>query len=303
VLRDDEAFRRSLPFDIKNTLTIPVPRDWMGAVSGPTIEVVPLVKDPKGNYASGWCTYTYEHEGAPELEVFCGGVNSKTPKAGAVWRQGNLMHFGFDLAPAQMNDAGKALLVDVIAYISRFTEDRPIVHTPCVFVQGTRVFDRGLVGRLLAHPDLGDLQHYLAKAEWEGLKGKERAEVASWFREAGDYLHADAAGKLSVDTEARTFGVGPARPEFIEKAIAALDAADRAPAARSLLARYVPDGPGASGNSATWRAWWEGNRPYLFFTDTGGYRWLIDPLAKKRGIPTEKLRGRARASLPLPKSN
>ena len=52
---------------------------------------------------------------------------------------------------AGMSAAGKALLINSICYISRFTDDRPIVHTPCVFIQGKRIFDGGAVGRLLAN--------------------------------------------------------------------------------------------------------------------------------------------------------
>ncbi len=287
-----------MPIDLKKTTTAPVPDDWKGQLPGPTVELLPLVKDPKANHASGWCTYTYEQEGTPELEVLCGGVNSKSPRAGAVWRQGNLLHFGFDLPPAQMNEMGEALLVNVIAYASRFTEDRPIVHTPCVFVQNRRLFDRGAVGRLLARPeaDLTYLASYLTPEEWRGLRGKERGEVNDWYRRSRDYLRAGADGKLGVDAEARAFGIPPATPEFLSGAVAALDDRGRAAAARTLLARYVPDGPGAAAPAEAWRSWWRENRPYLFFSDTGGYRWYTDPLAKKRGVPTAKLRGAARAT-------
>jgi hypothetical protein len=47
-----------------------------------------------------------------------------------------------------------------------------------------------------------------------------------------------------------------------------------------------------------WQAWWETNRDYLFFTDTGGFVWQVDLLAKKRGVPTGSLRGSKRASKP-----
>ena len=104
-----------------------------GAIRALSVDVLPLARDAARPRRPGWCTYTYEHEQAPELEILCGGVNSKTPRAGAVWRQGHLLHFGFDLAPSELTDAGRALLVNSIAYVARFTEDRPIVRTPSVF--------------------------------------------------------------------------------------------------------------------------------------------------------------------------
>ena len=91
--------------------------------------------------------------------VICGGVNGKTPRAGAVWRQGHLLHFGFDLAPSGMNDTGRAMLVNAVAYVARFTQDRPIARTPCVFVQGKRIVDRDYLARRLRgpKPDLSGL--------------------------------------------------------------------------------------------------------------------------------------------------
>jgi hypothetical protein len=227
--------------DVQHLSAQPVPDAWKGALKGQKVEVLPLVSQNQPGRMPGWCTYTYEHEQAPELEVFCGGVNSKTPKAGAVWRQGNLLHFGFDLSPAEMNDTGRALLLNAIAYISRFTEDRPLVHTPCVFVQGKRLFDRGVVGRLLDRGgDLNDLQYYLSKETYAGLKGKDREAVAQWYKHARDYLHADkGGGLLTVDAEARSFGVGPASTDILEKAVDLLKDKGQAAHARKFFLRYV----------------------------------------------------------------
>jgi len=294
-----------MPIDVKKTIAVDTPDVWKDAIKAPKVEVVSLARDPKAPHTPGWCTYTYEQEGAPELEVLCGGINSKTPKAGAVWRQGNLLHFGFDLSPPEMNETGQALLVNAIAYISRFTDDRPILRTPCVFVQRKRFFQRDSIGRTLADPrtDLSVLPYYVAKKDFEkNLKGKSREESAGWFRQARDYLYADEEGKLTVDEEARTFGVPPAGPEFLEKAAAALKDGGRAAAARRLLARYVPDGLGGEASAEEWIAWSAKNRDYLFFSDTGGYHWYLDRLAKQRGIPTAKLRGPARATLPPPQA-
>jgi hypothetical protein len=264
--------------------------------------VLPLVSDTKG-HQSGWCTYTYEHEQAPELETLSGGINSKSPKAGALWRQGHLLHFGFDLSPAEMNEFGQRLLINSIAYISRFTEDRPIIQTPCVFVQGKRIFDRNAISRLVKRPeaDLDSLKYYVAKRECEKLAGKSKAQVGEWFLQVQEYLHADADGLLTVDEDAQSLGVAPARLAFFTKAIAILGDKGSAASARRLLVRYAPDGPGAEGSTDNWESWLSKNKSSLFFSDTGGYRWYVDPLAKKRGVPTEKLRGAARATLPPPK--
>jgi hypothetical protein len=287
-----------LALDVKHLSSRATPEDWKGYLKTPTIDVLPLAREENRQRMPGWCTYTYEHESAPELEVLCGGINGKTPRAGAVWRQGHLLHFGFDLSPAEMNSDGQALLLNAIAYIARFTEDRPIVRTPCVFVQGRRIFDRGAVGRLLARGgEVRELEYYVSKETFAGLKGQDRDAVAAWYKNARDYLHADAEGKLAVDDEARSLGVCPASPEFLNKTVAALADKMHATAARELLLRYVPDGPGRAADGGAWQKWLHANRNYLFFSDTGGYHWYVDPLARRRQVPTEKLRGPARATL------
>lgn len=251
-------------------------------------------------HGPGWCTYSYEHEQAPELEVLCGGVNSKSAQAGAIWRQGHLLHFGFEPAPGQLTEAGKALLVNALCYIARFTEDRPIVRTPCVFVQEKRIFDRGALRRVISNRerDIKDLQYYLEPDLYATLAGKSREELDAWYQAVSGYLHTGARGNLTVDADAQAFGESPAGARFFDQALAALNEPERRDLARRLLRRYAPGGPTQSDAAANWRLWWEENKPYLFFSDTGGYRWYTDPLAKKRAVPTETLRGPARVSLP-----
>ena len=95
--------------------------------------MLPLADDMTRKWRPGWCTYADDFKNLPEVEFFCGGINEKTPTAAAIWRQGNLLHFGFEQSPAEVNETGQALLLNSIAYISQFTEDRPIAVTPSVF--------------------------------------------------------------------------------------------------------------------------------------------------------------------------
>jgi hypothetical protein len=301
VLRDHRMFRSPVAIDLKRLFAIETPEDFREEISTAKIEVLPLARDQADSKQPGWCTYVYEFNEAPELEVLSGGVNHKTPKAGAVWRQGNLLHFGFSPSPKQMSDAGQAMLVDSICYIARFTEDRPIVHTPCVFVQGKRFVDRNVLKRIIDNPkrELNTMHYYLDKKTAEELADKDRPSVAAWFSRVRDYLHADDEGKLVVDAEAQQFGVSPAGVSFLEKAIKALAEPEQAKLACRLLSHYAPDGPGVDATAEQWQAWVRDNGPYMFFSDAGGFRWYIDLLAKRRGVPTEKLRGEARATLPV----
>ena len=120
-----------IAIDLKATRRIPTPKAFVEELKDSTVEVLPLVDNIRrfetviNDCARGWCTYYYEFATVPEVELFCGGVNEKTPRASALWRQGNLLHFGFEQSPKEMNEIGRALLVNSIVYISRFSEDRP----------------------------------------------------------------------------------------------------------------------------------------------------------------------------------
>lgn len=278
------------------------PDAWKGEIEAASVEVLPLVDGPEKNRPSGWCTYTYGYDECPDLEVFCGGINSKTPKAGALWRQGNLLHFGFEESPAELNENGRAMLVNSIVYIAKFTEDRPISQTPSPFA-GPAPRSRESISRLLNDKDLSIplmqyLGFYLSPETMKGLEGKDQQQIEAWYSEVKPFIHADSKGKLTVDEEARSFGVSPASAEFFEKAIDVLDKDDAGAAiARQLLGRYAAIGPANDESAEAWRDWWTKNKDYLFFSDAGWYRWYIDPLAKKRGVPTAEIRGPLRATL------
>ncbi len=259
----------------------------------------PLVRDQARRWSPGWCTYTDGFDENPDIEVFCGGENEKSARAAACWRQGNLLHFGFQQSPAEMNEAGQRLLLNCIAYISRFTEDRPIALTPSVFAGPVGLPRAYLDRRLGESGDMTDATWLLSHPTIERLKNKNRDEVKKWYLEARGFLHPGPELSLEVDEDARTLGAPIDRLEFFHKAIAALRSGDN-PANRAarLLARYAPMDAGKIESAAVWDQWFTENRPYLFFSDQGDYRWYVDLLAKRRGVPCGELRGTARSSRP-----
>jgi hypothetical protein len=253
--------------------------------------VVPLVKDIKSEHGPGWCTYSDAFD-SPEMEVLCGGINHKTATAAAIWRQGHLLHFGFDLSPEAMNEPCRGLLVNSIVYIARFTEDRPITHTP------ERALLRVGADRVAAKksPDKSYIDWYFSPAVRALAKADDWPAFQRWYRQNRAFLRADRkqGGSLVFDEDAKAFGVAPHRAEFFPAAIAALKGGGaKADQAAKLLHRYAPTGP-REGQADSWQRWWDENKPYLFFSESGWYRWYLDPLARKRGVPTANLRGIAR---------
>ncbi len=259
--------------------------------------MLPLVRETKRQWTPGWCSYTDGFEENPDIEVFCGGENEKTARGAACWRQGNLLHFGFEQSPAELNEAGQRLLLNSIAYISRFTDDRPIAVTPSVF-SGPVAYPRAYLDRRLGRDgEAGDVNWLLEAKLIDQLKPKSPDDVRRWYAAHRGYLHPSHDLKLEIDQDAEKLGAPFDRPEFFEKAIAALDGnSDEVKRAATLLDRYAPLDAPDNDSPKAWQEWFKANRPYLFFSDEGDYHWYVDPLAKKRGVPSGALRGIARVS-------
>jgi hypothetical protein len=304
-LRPHEIFNWPMPIDIHATTNIPTPEQFAHELkTNQTIAVLPLV-DGIHNYRTviedherGWSSHYYEFADLPDVEVFSGGINEQTPRSAAFWRQGNLLHFGFEQSPKQMNAAGRAMLVNAVAYISRFTEDRPIDLCPSVFgpdaIALSRKRARGYFANFPA-----DLPNVFTAATLASFDWHHTNAAIAWFDAEHAWIHPDTENLLEVDREAKALNVLFDAPEFFPKAIAALREEKTRAAAASLLSRYAPDGPGAAADAGAWEKWWKENSPYLFYSELGGYHWYVDPLAKKRGVRSKDLRGPLRASKTL----
>jgi hypothetical protein len=270
-----------------------VPEAWRDQLPDrTTVDLIPLV-DGDAGCGPGWCTYPWGFD-VPDVEVFCGGQNEKTVDAVAVWRQGFLVHFGFEPGPAKLNDAGKALLVNTIAYAARCADDRPVTRVVSPF----KTRERMLMPREKAR---------------SGVKTRE--SLATWFtgpivdelvalpvdqrsaklREIEPFLAAGEGNRFEVDAALRAWNVSNRDLAFFTRCEEALRAGgDDAARATRLLARYVPEGPGAAAGAEAWTKWIGQHRAFVFFSDVGGFRWFVDPLAKTRGVPTAELRGASR---------
>jgi hypothetical protein len=296
-LREHEIFKHPHRIDVQATKAVPVPAAWKKrGVSTAEVQVLPLRDKPRRGMA-GWCTSGVDLEDSPEVEVMCGGINTKTPQHAGLWRQGNLMHFGFQETPSEFNATGRALLENAIVYIARFTEDRPIAVTPAGFRNRKYPRSRHWLRQALAQPT--STAKALARRFGKDLRSKVQGmaddEAKRWIRKNMGFLAADADGLLAVDADARALGIALDKPTFFLGALAAAKSEESARRALALLARRIPEGPGASAGAKSWQAFLDAQRDYLFFTEPGGYVWHLDPLAQKRRIPSVELRGSRRA--------
>ncbi len=301
-LRDHMIFRSPIAIDIHATTNIPTPEPFSSELKTSTIPVIPLVDGIRqyhsviNDYQRGWSTHYYEFADMPEVEVFSGGINEQTPRSAAFWRQGNLLHFGFEQSPSEMNTVGHAMLINAIVYISRFTEDRPIDITPSIFGSENIAISRNRAKAYLSkYPR--EVTNVFSGATLASFNWHDPAVAEAWFKSTGPWLHPNPQNLLEIDTEAKSMGVPFDSPEFLPKTIAALRDEKTRAAAEILLSRYVFQPPGPNASADEWEKWWRENSTYVFYSELGCYRWYIDPLAKARGIPTKDLRGPMRADV------
>lgn len=304
-LKDHEIFRTPIPVNLKATTNIPTPRTFSHEIKEPTVPVLPLVDHIRSygtvinDYRRGWSTHYYEFADMPEVEIFCGGINEQTPRSAAFWRQGNLLHFGFEQSPAELNENGRALLVNAVAYISRFTQDRPIDVTPSVFGPEKIATSRRRVMNYLTNSNsrVSWTTNEVSAATLASFDWHDREAAKAWLDANARWLHPGPGNLLEIDLEAKSLGTPFDAAEFLPKTIQALRTEVTRQTALTLLARYVADAPDAKGSADVWDKWWHDNSPYLFYSELGCYRWYIDPMAKKRGVPTGNLRGPARSDV------
>ena len=265
-------------------------------MSAREVFLLPLVADRTPPWPSGWVTYSDGFDDNPDVEVFCGGENEKAASGAACWRQGNLLHFGFEQDPAEMNENGRRLLLNAIAYIGRFTEDRPIAVTPSVFAGPVALPRAYLDRRIRGAGDRKQLEWMVTPELFKKLSDMALPELRSWYDESRHYLHPSSSPepRLEVDEEARAMGAHLDEPVFFERCIGGFKTNN--PTASKLLRHYAPAETRNLTSAGDWSKWFSENKQYLFFSDEGDYRWYIDPLAKKRAVPSSSLRGSARAS-------
>lgn len=116
------------------------------------------------------------------------------------------------------------------------------------------------------------IRRHVPKEDWEALQGNE-AEIRAYFAARLPYLCPEGWYKLAVDEELRSIGIPNDDIALLETSIAALADAAKAPQARRILERYTDE---SFASATDWRDWFAQNRERLFFTESGGYRWLVD---------------------------
>ena len=120
---------------------------------------------------------------------------------------------------------------------------------------------------------------YLKDREPELYKifGDDETEYARYYDKNRPYFIPDKDGyRLEIDQEARALGIANNDIRILDKAIELLEnGGEDAVTGRTLLERYTLC---RFATPAEWKAWLDANRDRMFFTESGGWLWLVDTL-------------------------
>ena len=225
-------------------------------------------------------------EDSPDCERISGGINSKGARAIAIGRQANLLQWGFYGAPDRMTESAKRAFLNAIVYMRRFDGDAPLVTKSSIGRTWLLQYIDTLAGmkaEQLQDTGKNSYASYLKGQFPAGLVEDpiDPARLRAWYEANEEYLTTGSQKRsLVVDEDLAQRQLSNRTPAFLDWLLATLAARHDDVAALELARRYL--GPEHAGDAATAVAWITQHRPFLFFTDTGGYRWLVDTNAQRR---------------------
>jgi len=209
-----------------------------------------------------------EHGDADAETIMMGLATSQPYGAVAIGRHGNFLQWGYGGSPAEMTEAGKRLFINCISYVSKFNGQTPLIYK--------QAYKRARVAQLLnsfARNSRGS-ENYLPKDLLEKYKDNMKG-LANYYADNNDLIYQDSEYKYLLDEDLMTLGFKTNHEiGTLEKLSELLDSSEKAEIARKILQRYT----GQQFQTAQQcRTWINQNRSQLFFCETGGYRFYVNP--------------------------
>jgi hypothetical protein len=267
---------------------------------GKTIKVWPVQTKKFPEIDAGLVSNPYGLEESPDSEVISRGLNSKGPKSVALARHRNFFLWGFAASPRDMTPEARKCFVNAVSYIKKFDGQRPLVHK--LWPGFTRagelnyayylrtVLDEQAFKRSLPESIRNDPAQYARyresvvrifekayPAEVRSRFGQDPEKYIGWVKENLEFLHFEGEGYDAqgvIDEDVKSLRLSNRKVELLETCVSMLERGHRPELARRVLKRYTTE---AFPEASQWRSWFEANRERLFFTDVGGFKFVVAP--------------------------
>lgn len=123
-------------------------------------------------------------------------------------------------------------------------------------------------------------EHYLENQAGSDLFarfGTNTSLYHKYYKDNYEYFYPLDAYTLQLDTDAQKLGISNRKVTLLEKCISMLDENKDAATARRLLERYTTE---KFTTAAEWKAWLSKNKGNLFFTEAGGFKFMVNTFGR-----------------------
>ncbi len=214
-------------------------------------------------------SYSYGFEDSPDAEILTAGFNvGKESGAVGVGRQGSYLQWGFSAPPSQMTEAGQHFFLNCICYIHKFDGKLPLVR-----VQSSDRLTAIHLALLLSVIKDPNFRTNTFPAELLAKYKGDPNAIAGFYQDHFELIYYDKGFRLDEDLP--RLGLKSNRKlETLQRLTELLGDSQHALEARKALRRYTRESFQTPGE---WQAWFKKSRDRIFFTDAGGYKFLVRP--------------------------
>jgi hypothetical protein len=250
-----------------------------------------------------------------DAEFIASGPSIKSVNAVSLGRHGNFFQWGYRADPRHLTESGKLALINTIHYMAQFKGQKPFVkrvsnHRLVALDHIFKVTDKGYEGVLRSLQRRNDSYNaaQIRKIAGKSKPGdkfysevkfpdrtvnlksvpKELIEeyVDDWnayleyYESNQGYLAPESPDKVGdyygivIDKDLQKMGIANNDIKLLDTCVNMLVTNNQPELAQKLLTKYTTE---SFTTAKQWKKWLKKNRDNLFFTETGGYKWMVNP--------------------------
>lgn len=119
------------------------------------------------------------------------------------------------------------------------------------------------------------LKKNIGRNSWSKITGLDTLAIRTYLNENRAYFYSEPADlyDLKVDDDIKSLGIANTDIKVLDKAISMLEENVDVDKGYRILLRYTLEN---FTSASAWRSWFNKNKDNMFFTETGGYVWMIN---------------------------
>lgn len=218
-------------------------------------------EDKKG-YWIGQIMVGMGFDDSPDCEYIAGGNSVKDITGMSLGRAANIFHWGFSASPDFMTPSAKEVFVNTIFYMAQFNGKKTLVEYRADSRLWADEFCYRKTKQLIDHKLLGKKATAIADS------------TQAYYASNYPYFYSTSMGlNLLVDEDAKALGIWNNDVRLLDQCVKLLESGKDTERAFRTLKRYTEF---AFTSAKEWRTWLNKYRSKLFFTELGGYKFMID---------------------------